>query len=219
MYFLAHWFVKITGWIPQLLIWRTKIHYEDKKVQSRKIKGKAILMSNHHNLLDFAVLMFVFWGRTMRCLMAELLYKKNIFMTVFIKALGGIKVNRDAHDFSFLNKTDEILGKGGVVEIFPESRIPNPGEEKPLEFKPSVAYMALRSGAPIIPIYNNGVYFRKERLRVIIGKPIDVQEWYDDTLSEKENLDIICKRLREKVVELKDELDRQVNGKKEEKAK
>lgn len=215
MYFLAHWFVKITGWLPQFLIWRTKIYYEDKKAQGRRIKGKAIVMSNHHNLLDFAVLLFVFWGRTLRCLMAELLYKKNIFMTVFIKVLGGIKVNRNSHDFSFLSKTDKILSKGGVVEIYPEARLANPGEEKPLEFKPSVVYMALQSDAPIIPVYNNGVYFKKERLRVMIGKPIDVREWYDEALSEKENLDCICKRLREKVLELRDELDRQVNGEKE----
>lgn len=219
MYFLAHWFIKITGWLPQMCIWRKKIYYEDKKTQGRRIKGKAIVMCNHHTLLDFAVLMFIFWGRTLRCLMAEILYKKNIFMTVFIKALGGIKVNRNSHDFSFLNKTNKILGKGGVVEIYPESRLPDPGEEKPLEFKPSVAYMALQSGAPIIPIYNDGVYFKKERLRVIIGKPIDVREWYDDGLSEKENLDFICKRLREKVLELRDELDRQVNGEKEKKTK
>ena len=215
MYFLAHWFVKITGWLPKLFVLRTKVYYEDKKVQGRKIKGKAIVMSNHHTLMDFAVLMFVFWGRTLRCLMAEILYKKNVFMTALIKALGGIKVNRDSHDFSFLSKAEKILEKGGVVEIYPESRIPDAGEEKPLEFKPSVAYMALQSGAPIIPIYNNGAYFKKEKLRVIIGKPVDVREWYDDNLNEKENLDVICKRLREKVLELKDELDRQRNETKE----
>ena len=215
MYFLAHLFVKITGWIPQFLIWRTKVYYEDKKVQGRRIKGKAIVMSNHHTIMDFAATMFIFLGRTLRCLMAELLYKKNIFMTMLIKALGGIKVNRDSHDFSFLTKAGKILDKGGVIEIYPESRIAGPNEQKPLEFKPSVAYMALHSGAPIIPIYNNGVYFKKERLRVIIGKPIDVREWYDNNLTEKENLDCICKRLREKVLELKDELDRQRKEEKE----
>ena len=68
MAFLGNWFVKITGWIPQLLIFRTKVYYEDKKVQSRRIKGKAIVVSNHNSLMDFAVLLFVFWRRTLRCL-------------------------------------------------------------------------------------------------------------------------------------------------------
>lgn len=215
MYFIVHWFVKITGWIPQLFIFRTKVYYEDKKAQSRKIKGKAIVMSNHHTLMDFAVLMFVFPWRTLRCLMAEILYKKNFFMTAFITALGGIKVNRAAHDFSFLNKAEKILRKGGVVEIYPEARLAKPGEEKPLEFKPSVVYMALQSEAPIIPIYNDGKYFGKDRTRVIIGKPVYVQEWYDEQMSEKENLDAICKRLREKVIDLRNELNEQRESEKE----
>ena len=40
-------FVKVTGWLVQKIIFRTKIYYEDKSVQSRRIKGKAIISSNH----------------------------------------------------------------------------------------------------------------------------------------------------------------------------
>ena len=217
MYCLANWFLKITGFLPWLFCFRTKVYYEDKKVQGRHIKGKAIVMSNHHTVMDVPVMMYVFWGRTLRCLMAELLYEKNIFMTLLIKAMGGIKVERDAHDFSFLDKANKVLNKRGVVEVYPESRIPNKGEEKPLEFKPSVVYMALTSGAPIIPVYSDGVYFKKQRARVIIGKPISVQDWYDDSIAEKENIDIICKKLREKVIGLRDELARQTSTKKEKK--
>lgn len=215
MCFLTHWFVKITAFPAPLFLFRTKVYYEDKKVQSRRIKGKAIVMSNHQTVMDFAVWMFVFWRRTMRCLMAEILFKKNFLMTGMLKALGGIKVDRETHDFSFLAKAEKILDKGGVVEIYPEARLALPGEEKPLAFKPSVAYMALQSGAPIIPVYTDGEYFTKKRTRVIIGKPVDVREWYDERLSEKENLDAICKRLREKVIELQNELQRQMQGEKE----
>lgn len=217
MYFLAHWFVKITGWLPQLLIFRTKVYYEDKKTQGKRIKGKAIVMSNHHAVTDFAVMIFVFWRRTLRCLIAEVMYAKNSLLTLFLKSLGEIKVDRNTHDFSFLTKAEKVLDKGGVVEIYPESRIARPDEEKPLAFKPSVVYLALRSGAPIIPVYTNGKYFTKERTRVIIGKPVDVREWYDEELSEKENLDAICKRLREKVIKLRDELQRQTQSEKEKK--
>lgn len=215
MYFLCHWFVKITGFLPQLLMFHTKVYYEDKATQSRRIKGRAIVMSNHHTLMDFAVLMFVFPWRTLRCLMAEVLYKKNFVMTAFLKFLGGIKVNRDTHDFSFLGKAERILEKGGVVEIYPEARLATPDEEKPLPFKPSVAYLALQSGAPIIPIYNDGKYFGKSRTCVVIGKPIYVQEWYNEQISEKENLDAISKRLREKVLDLQNELRKQRECEKE----
>ena len=57
---LFNWFVKVTGFLPQLLIFRIKVYYEDQSVQDRRIKGKAIGASNHRFLMDFAVLLFVF---------------------------------------------------------------------------------------------------------------------------------------------------------------
>ncbi len=212
MYFLFQWFVKITGWIPQLLVFRIKLHYEDRSVQDAKIRGKAIVISNHTKLFDFAHLMYVFWRRTLRCVAAEILYAKNFLLRTFLKMMGMIHVDRDAHDFAFLSKSKDILDKGGVVVIFPEARLPRPEEERPLEFKPSAVYMALESGAPIIPTYNNAEHFSRKRLHVIIGKPIDVRALYDDSLSEKENISNITQILRRKVIELGEELHRQIGS-------
>ena len=209
MLFICNWFVKITGWIPQLLIFRTKVHYEDKSIQDKRIKGKAIVVSNHNCLMDFAVLMFVFWRRTLRCAVAEIMYTKNAFMTFLLNFLGCVRVDRDSHDFSFLGKFKKILDKGGVVEIYPESRLPLKGEQLPLEFKPSYVYLAMESGAPIIPVYNNAKPFSKERERVIIGKPVYVEQLYDSSLSEKENIKNINAYVRSKIIELGKELKKQ----------
>ena len=127
-------FVKITGWLVQKLCFRTKIYYEDKKVQSRKIKGPAIIISNHTSVFDYAVFLFVFFSRTLRYQMAEILFKKKLLAT-FLKCMGGIYVDRSAHDFAFLAKSEQILSKGGIVGVYPEGRIPKEEEEKPLPFK------------------------------------------------------------------------------------
>lgn len=209
MHFLFNWFVKITGWLPQLLIFKLKVHYEDRKVQDRRIRGKAIVVSNHNALSDFAVMLFVFWRRTLRCAAAEVLYQKNFFMSLFLKLIGCVKVERESHDFSFLDALKRVLAKGGVVEIYPESRLPRRGEERPLEFKPSYVYLALESGAPIIPVYHNGKVFGKAHDRVIIGKPIDVSTLYDSTLSERENIYQINTFVRNKIIELGKELEKQ----------
>ncbi len=212
-YFLFQWFVKITGFIPQLIVFRMKVHYVDKAVQGRRIRSKAIIVSNHNYLLDFAVLLYVFSSRTLRCVVAEIMYNKNIFMTALLKALGCIRVERDGYDFSFIDKAKRILQKGGVVEIYPESRLPKKDEERPLDFKPSYVRLALESGAPIIPIYSNGKLFGRERERVIIGKPIDVSELYDSTLTEKENVNIINQYVRSKIIELGKQLEEQLDAK------
>lgn len=212
---LFQWFVKITGGFAWWIVNRPKMYFEDKSVQKNRIKGKAIIISNHTSVLDVGTMLFTFWRRTPRCLVAELMYRKNAFMSFFLKGIGGIRVDRDSHDFSFVQKSCDVLEKGGVIEIYPESRLPKAGEETPLPFKPSATYIALQSGAPIIPVYQNGKLFSKTRLRVIIGKPIDVAALYDESLSEKENYEKITNTLRERIIELGYELERKTQNKKE----
>ena len=204
-------FVRITGWLVYKIVFRTRIFYEDKEEQGRKIKGGAILISNHTALYDYAQMLFLFPGRILRYVMAEIIMDRKI-LGKFLKCMGGIRVDRDAHDFSFLYKCEEILDKGGVVGIFPEGRLPRPGEEPPLEFKPSAAYIALRSGAPIIPVYTDGKYFVKGHANVIIGKKLYAEELTDLTKSEKEQIEEISIALREKILELKNELEQQQKG-------
>lgn len=199
-------FVKITGWLPYAIVFRTKIYYADKKVQSRRIKGKAIIMSNHTSVYDYAQMLFVFFFRTLRYQMAEVLFKKK-GLKRFLKAMGGIFVDRNTVDFNFLNTSNDILSKGGIVGVFPESRIPKENEIPPLPFKQSITMLALMSGAPIIPVYTNGKYFTKERARVIIGEPIYVESLMDSKLTEKENIEKITNILRDKIIELRQMLD------------
>ena len=200
-------FVKITGWLPEVVCFRPRVYYEDKSRQSRKIKGPAIVICNHTSVLDYIVLLFVFFGRTLRTQMAEVLFQKK-GLRILLKLLGGIRVDRKSRDYGFLDESLKILEKGGVVCVFPESRLPRPGEKRPLPFASSVAYLALTSGVPVIPVYTNGSHFKKERVRVMIGTPIDSTQWLDDTLSEREQLAKISRAYREKIIELGELLER-----------
>ena len=198
-------FVKITAYLVQLVIFRTKVYYEDKAAQSRRIKGGAIIISNHTSVWDYAEYLFVFFFRTLRAQMAEVLFEKKP-LGLFLKMMGGIRVNRGANDFACVTKSEKILEKGGVALIFPESRLPLKGEERPLPFKPGAAYLALLSGAPVVPVFTNGRYFAKKRARVIIGKPIYARDLIDDSLSEKENLARITDIMRDRIISLEKQL-------------
>ena len=199
---IFNFFVKGTGYLVQKCCFRTKIFYEDKNSQSRRIKGKAIIISNHTSVYDYAVMIFVFFGRVLRYQMAEILFKNNI-LGWFLSAMGGVKIDRYSHDNLGLDRSAEVLKKGGVLGVFPEGRIPKDGEETPLPFQHGAIYLALKEKAEIIPVYTNGSYFNKNRAKVVIGKKIDVNSLYDKELSEKENLEKIADFLREKVIELK----------------
>ena len=201
-------FVKVTGLLPQWLCFRTKISYEDRAVQSRRIKGAAIVVSNHTSLYDYAVLLFVFFGRILRAQMAELLFRKKL-LGPFLKGLGGIYVDRDSHNMGFVEQSLKILEKGGLLCVFPEARLAREGETRPLPFQTSPFYIALESGAPIIPVYTNGSYFQKKRARVRIGTPIDARAMWRPEEDEKTNLRRITEAVRQKVIELGRELERE----------
>ena len=86
-------FVKVTGWPAYKIAFRPKVYYEDKSVQGRHIKGAAMVVSNHTSVFDYALLLFVFFTRTLRVQMAEVLFQKQP-LGLFLKMMGGIYVNR-----------------------------------------------------------------------------------------------------------------------------
>ena len=111
-----NWFTKITAWLVQKICFRTKIYYEAKKEQGRHIKGPAIIISNHTSIYDYAAFLFVFFSRTLRYQMAEVLFKKALLRN-FLKAMGGIFVDRDSNDFGFIDKSQKVLEKAEQSEF------------------------------------------------------------------------------------------------------
>lgn len=205
------WFVKITGFLPQLFYFRKKIYYENKKVQNRHIKGGGILVSNHRSLLDFALLMFVFGFNDMYTLVGEVMFKKTPILSWLIRKIGGIKVDRYKHDVTFMDVVVDKIKSGKVVEIFPEGRLPLKHENDLLPFKPGAVHLSLQSKKPIIPVYHDGNYGKS--VKVIIGEPINFSDLYDDNKTEKENVDIMTEMLKNKIIELRGKLN-EVNKKK-----
>lgn len=212
-----NWFVKITGYPLEFFYYRKKIYYEDKKHTNRKIKGGALIISNHTDIYDYPLMMYVFPSRNLHCLVAEVTYNKNKPLKNLLKGLGAIEVDRNNHDFSFMSKVEEVLNNKGVVLIYPESRLPKEEEIGTLlEFKPSYVYSALSTGVPIIPIYTNGIYGKlkkkkKDRARVMIGKKIFVNDLYDKNKSEKENIEFINDYVKNKILSLKELLEIKIN--------
>ena len=207
-------FFKYTAYPLELVFFRTKFFYEDEQSQNRKLEGPAIIVANHNSLFDFAAIQQTFFHSHIRCLAADILYKKQIFRW-FLNALDGIKINREGKNFAFVEESVDHLKKGGIIEIYPESRLPTAEDNGIMEFKPSAAYIAILSGAPIVPVYTDGNYFGKGNAYVMVGKKIYPNEVVPQNAEVSEKIKILTEYMRNKVVELKDETERR----KEEKAK
>ena len=122
-----------------------------------------------------------------------------------LNSLGGIKVERDAHDFSFVSESIEILDKKGILGIFPESRLPI--NNVPWPFTTSTAFIASHADAPIVPVYTDGRYGLFKRAHVAIGKAFTLTDYCQEGLDEQAQLQHLTNVLEEKVYALKKEME------------
>lgn len=208
-------FVKLTGLIPALLFLKPKV-YKVNNNSKRYLHSKAILMSNHMSLLDFVLYLIVFFWRNIHFLIAEVMFNKGKLFSWFLYKIGGIFVDRNACNFSFVEESLRVLESNRMVGIFPQGRLPVNG--KPFPFKPGIVLVALRTDAPIIPVYTDGNYGLFKRAHVIIGEEIYIRDYikYDDAAAvTNEEIASLAKMLEEKNYELKTILEKRLCKKNE----
>ena len=202
-------FLILTGWPVFYLIFRTKVIYETPRRKKRYFTSNTIVISNHTSIFDYVALMMVIVPRFPYTLGAEILYEKNFLFTFLLNCLGVIKVDRVTHESKALNKAIDVLKRGKLIYMFPEGRLPLPEEHgKLLPFNAGFAYMALKTGAKIVPVFTDGNLFTLKRNNIIVGNKVDVKDLCKDNLSLRENAENIAAFFHGRVEELGKELER-----------
>lgn len=158
-----------------LLVWTRREVVGLKNVPRR---GPVILASNHVNLLDPPLLAVVLPRRIVYMGKIEL-WKTPIIGSLY-GLVGFIPVRRFEGDLAALRKAEKALQQKQVLGMFPEgTRSRKPGLGKG---QPGTAIIALRTGAPIVPVAVSGTegvavprsFFRITRVRVVFGKPFEL---------------------------------------------
>ena len=163
-------FVKVTGVLPTLLWMRPKVyHVGDPK--SHRIKGGALVISNHVSFMDPIMLHCVLWRRRLHCLATKDLYRAK-FMRLLLNLVNCIQVDKENFSMSSFHTVIDRLKAGCAVLIFPEGQV-NP-EEEMLTFKSGAVLMAHRGGVPILPVYVTRRDKWYKRSIAVVGDPIDV---------------------------------------------
>ena len=168
IYEFFRWLAVITCYPFQLLLFTKKLYYEDGG-RRRIIKGGALIIANHYNVLDYILDLFVVQPRRLNVVASEYAYR-NKLITFGMRFFGGIQANRVTKDMSFMKKSADLIKKGELVLIFPEGQNTDDGTIKP--FKHSYLAIAHKANAPIIPIVSDGNFKLFKRTRVIVGNPI-----------------------------------------------
>ena len=108
-------------------------------------KGPVLLVCDHSSLGDPLVLM-ASAGRPISFLMAQEIYA-SCFQWAY-DAFDAIPVRRGRQDIHAVRNMVRRLREDGVVGLFPEGGLDNFREE---EGHPGIGYLALKTGAPIVP--------------------------------------------------------------------
>lgn len=141
--------------------------------------GPVILAPTHRSLFDIPIMGFV-TNRPARFMAKEELFEKPA-VAKFISTLGAFPVKRGSADRTALNFSLRSLELGAPVILFPEgTRRSGPSVD---HIEDGVAYLAMKAGAPIVPIGVAGTepLFEKGRklprlgkVCVEVGEPIPV---------------------------------------------
>lgn len=202
---LMRLFVLVTGFIPYLLVYKPKIYYEEGNKRGNRIKGGALIVSNHYLFMDFPMTMFHWFGRRVYCVMLEYVFGFSAFLRLSAKIIGGISAERDAKGMRFIEESVSKIKKGGLVQIYPEGK--NTPDGKIHEFRTGYLMIALRADAPLIPFVLDGNYGVFKRAHAIVGKPIRLSDLCASADPTKEELEALNELVRKKTLELKDKLD------------
>lgn len=109
-------------------------------------QGPVIVAANHTGVID-GPLLAIFGPRPVHALTKEEMFRGRLGR--FLQQAGQIELDRTRTDLRAIRTCLHVLEHGGAVGIFPEG---NRGAGDLTRFRHGAAYLALVTGAPIVPL-------------------------------------------------------------------
>jgi 1-acyl-sn-glycerol-3-phosphate acyltransferase len=137
-------------------------------------EGPLIVASNHSQYAD-PVLVCVAVPRRL-----QWMAKKQLFafpFRRFFEFIGSFPVDREGGGRGAIRAALAFLAEGWALGIFPEGTHKGTGTSR--EAKSGVVVLAVRGGAPVLPVYVGKLpgplsRLRGEKLHIFVGEPIDL---------------------------------------------
>lgn len=147
--------------------------------------GAYIACANHLSAIDPIFVGISLPHRMYFMAKAELF--RNKLIAALMRGLGAYPIKRGEADIKSIKTSLKLLGDGKVLGLFPEGTRFKTSDEAP---EPGIAMLAVRAKVPVLPVAVISSYRFFRRTRVIIGRPIDLSEYYDKKLHNEDYLKI-----------------------------
>jgi 1-acyl-sn-glycerol-3-phosphate acyltransferase len=154
------------------------------KIEGRQVPstGAVILAPVHRSFVDFLIVGTTLTRRKVFFMAKDDLWNSRL-LGAFLESFGAFPVNREGADRLALDRAQAVLERGDVLILFPEgTRRSGPKIE---DLHEGAAFLAARTGAPILPIGVGGTSDampkgaklpRPVKVKVILGDLIDAPE-------------------------------------------
>lgn len=139
-------------------------------------RGPLLVVANHFSFLDPAMLISIVpWP--LEFLAGFRMPNAPLWATIFPRLWGTLAVFRGGNSRRALQTAEGVLKRGGIVGVYPEA---SASATVLRSARPGAAFLAARSGAPILPIGLDGMIdvlprlkrWQRARVTVRIGSPI-----------------------------------------------
>jgi len=139
-------------------------------------RGPLIIVANHINFIETPLLFVRLRPRPVTGF-AKAEWWRNAFVRRLFDMWEAIPLRRGEGDVEAFHQAFKALDDGKIMVLAPEGTRSGTGQLK--RGQPGVALLALRSGAPILPLglygyedlWRNMLRFRRTDFRVAIGRP------------------------------------------------
>ena len=167
-------------------------------------QGPLLVVANHLGLAD-GPLLNISLERKVIFMAKGKLFRFRV-LGYFIRGLGTFPVHRGRPDRKAFRQAEQVLAQGSTLVVFPEGMRSRSAK---LQYSFSgAALIALRSGAPILPVGITGTeklesvawLLRRPQIMVNIGRPFQLPP-VDGKLTKTE-LDELTKYIMERIAEL-----------------
>ena len=165
------------------LLWHIgfRIHVEGRE-NLKKVQTKGcILAPTHVSAIDPVFIVVTRWGRRMIVFAKKELFEINALLTWFFRCCGGVCVRGTKDEMAVISQTVEACKQGKTLLIFPEGTRYKGEEGGAGEFKQGAFRIAVKTGAPVVPVAitgaralfeNNGNLCHPGTVRIKVLPPI-----------------------------------------------
>jgi len=140
------------------LLWHIgfRIHVEGRE-NLKKVQTKGcILAPTHVSAIDPVFIVVTRWSRRMIVFAKKELFEINALLTWFFRCCGAVCVRGTKDEMAAIEQTVEKCRNGETLLIFPEGTRYKGEEGGAGEFKAGAFRIAVKTGAPVVPVAITG---------------------------------------------------------------